>query len=38
MALIVKVFKERRAEPGDPSKLLVFEKLERPAFSGGIRT
>ena len=33
----VKIFKKRRAERGDPNKLLLVAKLTRPTFSCGIR-
>lgn len=32
----VKMFKKRRAEVGEPNKLLFDVKLASPAFSGGI--
>ena len=34
----VKISKKRWAEPGEPNKLLLLAKLERPTFSLGIRT
>ena len=37
MLKAVKIFKKRWAELGDPSKLLLFAKLESPTFSCGIR-
>ena len=33
----VKIFKKRWAERGDPNRLLLVVKLERPTFSWGIR-
>ena len=37
MQIPVKIFKKRFAELGEPNKLLLVAKLERPTFSCGIR-